>query len=58
LPNWNNNLALSGSGMEALGASDIRGAAGAIAAFLAEQDIYRAAPSPQRDVAAVLTQAW
>jgi hypothetical protein len=35
-----------------------RGAAGAIAAFLAEQDIYKSAPSAQRDVAAVLTQSW
>ena len=58
VPNWHNNLALSGSGMEALGASDIRGMAGAVAAFLAEQDIYKAAPSAQRDVAAVLTQSW
>ena len=58
VPNWNNNLALSGSGMEALGVSDIREAAGAIAAFLAAQDIYKAAPSVQRDVAAVLTQSW
>ena len=58
VPNWHNNLALSGSGMEALGASDIRGMAGAVAAFLAEQDIYKAAPSAERDVAAVLTQSW
>ena len=58
VPNWNNNLALSGSGMEALGVSDIREAAGAIAAFLAAQDIYKAAPSVQRDVAGVLTQSW
>ena len=59
VPNWNNNLALSGSGMEALGVSDIREAAGAIAAFLAAQDIYKSAPSVSRDVAAVLDlQSW
>jgi RHS repeat-associated protein len=56
--NWSNNLALSGSGLEAMGESDIREAVGAIAAFYAEQDIYKSSPSVQRDVAAVLTQAW
>ncbi len=57
--NWQNNLALSGSGLEALGSSDPRAAAGAIVAFLAAQDIYaNNNPSPQRDAAAVLTQAW
>jgi hypothetical protein len=45
--------------MEAMGVSDIRAAAGTVAAFLTEQDIYRRnGPSPQRDVAAVLTQSW
>ena len=57
--NWQNNLALSGSGLEALGSSDPRAAAGAIVAFMAAQDIYaNNTPSPQRDAAAVLTQAW
>ena len=57
--NWQNNLALSGSGLEALGSSDPRAAAGAIVAFMAAQDIYaNNNPSPQRDAAAVLTQAW
>ena len=56
--NWNNNLAMSGSGLEAMGKSDVRAAVGTIAAFMAEQDIYKASPSTQRDVAAVLTQAW
>ncbi len=42
-----------------MGSSDPRAAAGAIVAFLAAQDIYaNNNPSPQRDAAAVLTQAW
>jgi hypothetical protein len=56
--NWSNNLALSGSGLEGMGESDIREAVGAIDAFYAEQDIFKSSPSVQRDVAAVLTQAW
>ena len=40
IPNWYNNLALSGSGMEGMGSSDIKAAAASIAAFVAEQDIY------------------
>jgi hypothetical protein len=56
--NWYNALSISGSGLEGMGASDIRAAAGAIAAFLAVQDIYSAAPSAQRDVAAEFTQGW
>ena len=56
--NWLNRLALSGSGMEALGQSDIRGAAGAIVTFLVTQDIYSGTASPQQEVAAVLTQSW
>ena len=56
--NWNNNLAMSGSGMEAMGKSDARAAVGTIAAFMAAQDIYKASPSTQRDVAGLLTQAW
>ncbi|MBI3677515.1 MAG: RHS repeat protein, partial [Proteobacteria bacterium] len=41
-----------------MGTSDVRAAASTIAAFLAEQDIYKSAQSTQRDVAAVLTQSW
>jgi len=55
---WLNSLTLSGSGMEAMGQSDIRAAAGAIAAFTAAQDIYQASYAPEREAAAVLTQAW
>ena len=58
MSNWQNRLALSGSGLEGLGQSDVRGAVNAIAAFLAMQDIYKAAQSPQRDVAGVLAAAW
>jgi RHS repeat-associated protein len=56
--NWHNMLSMSGSGMEALGATDPRAAAGTIAAFMAIQDIYKAGPSSQRDVAGVLVNAW
>ncbi|HEY2033150.1 MAG TPA: RHS repeat-associated core domain-containing protein [Rhizomicrobium sp.] len=56
--NWQNKLSVSGSGMEAMGQSDIRAAAGAIVAFLATQDIFKSAQSPQRDVAAMLAQNW
>ncbi len=44
--------------MEGMGASDIRAAAAAIVAFMAEQDIYKASPSASRDTAAVLSQSW
>jgi RHS repeat-associated protein len=56
--NWNSRLAVGSSGNEALGASDPRAAAGTIAAFLAMQDIYKATPTTQRDVAGVLANAW
>jgi RHS repeat-associated protein len=56
--NWLNKLSMSASGMEAMGQSDIRAAVGAIVAFYATQDIYTATNSPQREVAAVLAQAW
>lgn len=49
---------MSGSGLEGMGATDPRAAAGTIAAFLAQQDIYRAAVSAEREVAAVLVAAW
>ncbi len=55
---WLNGLTLSGSGMEAMGASDIRAAAGAIASYYATQDIYQATYAPEREAAALLTQAW
>lgn len=56
--NWNNSLSISGSGLEAMGQTDIRAVAGTIAAFLAMQDIYRASPTPQRESAALLAGAW
>jgi RHS repeat-associated protein len=56
--NWHNMLGVSASGLEAMGETDVRAAAGTIAAFLAEQDIYRAAYSPQREAAALLVAAW
>jgi len=67
--NWLSSLATSGSGMEAMGMSDIRGAAAAVAAFVAEEDIYTSTdplisttgsnkPYAQRDTAVALTQAW
>ncbi|HEY2070401.1 MAG TPA: RHS repeat-associated core domain-containing protein [Rhizomicrobium sp.] len=63
IPNWYNSLSLSGSGMEAMGESDIRAAASTVAAFVAEQDIYISTDSTwpttaQRDTAVVLTQSW
>jgi hypothetical protein len=58
ISNWYNALTVSGSGMEGMGAGDVHAAAGAIAAFLAAQDVYKASPSAARDVAAVLTQSW
>ena len=56
--NWHSRLAVGSSGIEALGASDPRAAAGTIGAFLAMQDIYKASPSIQRDVAGVLVNSW
>lgn len=56
--NWNNSLSISGSALEAMGETDIRASAATVAAFLAMQDIYRSARSPQRDVAAILAGAW
>jgi RHS repeat-associated protein len=56
--NWNNTLTVSGSGLEAMGDGDVRATAGTIAAFLAAQDVYKAAISSQREVAAVLVNAW
>ena len=56
--NWNNTLSVSASGLEAMGETDVRAVAGTVAAFIVMQDIYRAAPSTERDVAAALTAAW
>ena len=56
--NWNNSLSISGSALEAMGDTDIRATAATVAAFMAMQDIYRSARSPQRDVAAILAGAW
>lgn len=56
--NWNNTLTVSGSGMEAMGITDVRAAGGTIAAFLAMQDVYKATPSAQREVTAALIGAW
>jgi RHS repeat-associated protein len=55
---WYNDLALSSSGMEGMGSSDIRASAATIAAFMAEQDLFSGTPSAPRDVAATLTQAY
>lgn len=59
--NWHNNLSMSGSALEAMGATDARAAAATIGAFLAQQDIYREADPArrvQREVAAVLVGSW
>lgn len=56
--NWNNTLSVSASGLEAMGETDVRAVAGTVAAFIVMQDIYRAAPSTERDVAAALSAAW
>lgn len=59
---WQNSLALSGSGLEAMGQSDIRAAAGAIVAFYAAQDTYSQDQTnyvrPDREVTSVLIQSW
>lgn len=56
--NWHNVLTISASGLEAMGETDARAAAGTVAAFLAQQDIYKAAATTQRDVAGLLANAW
>jgi RHS repeat-associated protein len=56
--NWNNTLTISGSGLEVMGDGDIRATAGTIAAFMAEQDIYKSTDVLRRDVSAVLVNAW
>lgn len=54
--NWHSTLNLSSSALEAMG-TDARASAGTIAMFYAQQDVYRAAPSVQRDVTGVLIAA-
>ncbi|MBI1291991.1 hypothetical protein GC173_12235 [bacterium] len=56
--NWHNMLGVSASGLEAMGETDARAAAGTIAAFMAQQDIYRQSASPQREAAGLLVSAW
>jgi len=56
--NWNNTLSVSASGLEAMGETDVRAVAGTVAAFLVLQDIYKATPSTERDVAGALAAAW
>lgn len=56
--NWNNSLSVSASGLEAMGETDVRAAAGTVAAFVVMQDVYKAAPTTGRDVAGALTAAW
>lgn len=58
LTNWDNNLTLSGSGLEAMGETDPRAAIGTIAAFYAAQDAYKATPGLRRDVIAQLINGW
>jgi RHS repeat-associated protein len=55
---FTNNLTLSGSGLEAMGETDVRAATGTIAAFWAAQDAYRSSPSLKREVAGQLINAW
>ncbi len=56
--NWHNNLTISGSALEAMGSTDVRAAAGAITAFLAQQEIFRQSPSTQREVVGTLVGSW
>ena len=56
--NWNNTLSVSASGLEAMGETDVRAVAGTVAAFVVMQDVYRATPTTEREVAAALTAAW
>jgi len=43
--NWNSSLAMTGSGLEAMGKSDVRASVGTLAAFLVAQDIYKSTPN-------------
>ena len=55
--NWNNTLTVSGSGMEMMD-GDVRAVAGTVAAFMAQQDVYKATQSIQREVTGSLVGAW
>lgn len=55
---FDNNLTLSGSGLEAMGESDVRAATASIAAFYAAQQVYRAAPGLKRELAGQIIGAW
>lgn len=57
--NWDNNLTLSGSGLEAMNDTDARAAVDTIAAFFVAQDIYKSAASIKRDVLGqLITARW
>lgn len=56
--NWHNTLTISGSGLEAMGQTDVRAMAGTVAAFAALQDVYKTSPSPAREVTGALVAAW
>jgi RHS repeat-associated protein len=55
--NWNNTLTVSGSGMEMMD-GDVRALAGTVAAFMAQQDVYKSSPSIHREVTGALVGAW
>ena len=56
--NWHNTLTVSSSASEAMGETDVRAAAGTVAAFLALQDVYKSSPSVEREVTASLVSSW
>jgi len=58
LTEYTNTLTVSGSGLEAMGETDVRAAAATIAAFWAAQDTYRAVSGPKRELAGQLVVAW
>jgi len=60
--NWQSQLSMSGSGLEALGQSDVRAAVSTIAAFYATQDVFNSTPvttaGTEVEITAGLVQAW
>ncbi|UTP39762.1 hypothetical protein M9M90_00880 [Phenylobacterium sp. LH3H17] len=56
--NWDNNLTLSGSGLEAMSDTDARASVGTVAAFYAAQDVYKSSASIKREVIGQLVNAW
>ena len=61
--NWNSTLNVSGSGLEMMGdkqkgSGDLRASVSTIAAFIAQQDVYRGSPSIGREVVGVLVGSW